>query len=1562
MSKKNAVEKSQFINEKYREYLKSFFKIGNEKLQSLFENQLEKEQLFKGPYVDLNLPFQRGKTINQLIDEGIVAKSFDTINVDLDRPLYAHQETAIRNVCSGRNAIITTGTGSGKTESFLYPVINEILLDIENGNTESGVRAIFLYPLNALVNDQIDRLRNMLKKCPDVTYGFFTGDTAETMTAKQREEYAKENGGEIPANEIITRKEIRSNPPHLLFTNYSMLEYLLIRPSDYSLFEREMLKNWKFVILDEAHSYSGSLGIEISLLLRRLTGFAEKKPRFILTSATLGEKGKSESKIIDFAEKLTSSKYDVKDIIFSKRIALESDCQYRITGEELEHIKGCVDDNRSIKFICDKYKIDSADDVKGQLFDLLVHDANVYRIYSLLVNGCKDIKVLENDLSEKLTLKQLLILVDLVNMAEKNGIGLFDLKYHSFVRTLSGAYITCGENQVVSLSKANSIGGMKAFEIGNCRYCSSAYIIGRLKHNQEENMDFLLQNTEVDIYENYGENSQVKLDYFLMDNAINDDEIAADILEEYAVCSVCGAAYDAENINAKKCNCGKKHEFIVYRVKQSKNKDVGESYNNINQCPCCGHKTRSGVVKSMNLGKDLGTALIAQLLYEAIDENDSVAEMARPKLSLSLSNKTVEMNDKKKTKQFLTFSDSRQQASFSAVYFDAQHVRTLQKRLVWKMIENHNYESINVNLLATKLEDYIKKYEVFSNGLVPHKNAWAAIMVDLLKIDGTYDTEAMGLYYFDLDLTDILSHFNDEVVEAELGSYNIKSLAELETLMQVVLASFKTVPAINYVDSQLSIDEKRDFLEYRSFDNYVMLQSVKRGKDTRSFLPVTNKDNAIVRFVMKVCECDDKKAKDLLKIIFDLCVDISSMTDTNKVFIKRGDKDSYQINVNRYIVKNYKKEKYYKCTKCGRLTPYNLHEVCPQDKCKGTLVVVNPDVELKDNFYRNQYMNKRIEKIVIEEHTAQLDKKKAKEYQNKFKTKEINILSCSTTFEMGIDLGSLETVYMRNVPPTPANYVQRAGRAGRSKESTSYVLTYCGTGSHDYTYFEFPEKMIQGIIQPPYFDVVNRKIIIRHLMSACLGFFFRDNPGLFDKIEEMAFNGADKLFYKYLKSNPALLNEYINKKMLPEEQYSAYHDLKWFYEMGEIDEKLQHFVDTMMRLRKEFEDAIEHAVKEDNYTEAAYLKRQIDGLHNQKVIEALSRYCVIPKYGFPVDSVELEIYDNGALNTKYDLNRDLKIAISEYAPDSEIIVDKNKYVSQYISLPKTKDLTKNYFRYCKKCRKANVFVSSDNAMCRYCGNPMDGTVADYYVEPTEGFKTGVTKESKNIRPKRTYAGEVIYIGNGLSDNNKVSFGNVISVETTYDDELLVMNRTAFYMCRLCGYSEKIDSKNKLSTAVREHKNYRQYSCPCEDLEKVYLGHRFRTDIARINIPMLSLEQQDGQSIALSFMYAFLEGVSSALNIERSDIQGIVEVNKTTDSYDVLIYDNVPGGAGHVKRLLDIDAVRDSLKEAQRKVNQHCCDEDTSCYNCLRNYHNQMYHERLRRNYAMTNIVMLLKAI
>lgn len=1557
MTKLNAIEKSKYINDRFKEYMKSSFEFGREDLQELFLEQLDEEELFKGPYVDVKFPFQRGANLETLIEEGIISKGFKKLkDVNFKRPLYYHQEEAIRHIGKGKSAIITTGTGSGKTESFIYPILNELLFDIEDGNNDVGIRAIFLYPMNALVNDQIERIRKILSNCPEITFGFFTGETPKTKGD------IKDKDINTPENELLTREEIRENPPHILFTNYSMLEYLLIRPNDYAIFEKSRLNNWKYVVLDEAHSYRGSLGIELSMLMRRLTGLAEKKPQFILTSATLGEKGRSENEIVRFAKNLTSINFNVDDIIFAKRIELKEKYKYRMVGKEYTNLKANLDSIEEVKKTYKKYyDKNNRDSVEEMLYELLLRDRNVHELSDLLTSGSKTFKELYEELRNHISESELIDLIDIINIAEKNGIGIFELKYHSFVRPLSGAYITFGKDTKISLTKTNEIDGMKAFELGNCRFCKSPYIIGKIQKNDSDGKEYLLQNDEVDIYENYGDKKFVKLDYFLLDSKINEDEVESSKLETNELCTKCGEIHPKDNLNANKCECGESFRIEVYKVNcNNKKKTV---YNNIIECPSCGRKGKSGVVKAFNIGKDEGTALIGQILYEAIDEDENSDESISTNekkiiIGRSKKNKVKE----KKVKQYLAFSDSRQQASFAAAFFENNHERMLRRRLIWEVIKEHNYEEMSVDKLASCLANKIKNNKLFDNKLNAEKNAWVTLLVDLLRVDGSYDSEGLGLYYFDLDIREIFENVDEEMIKKEFSKYGCEMNAkELYELIQIVTKVFKTTPAIDYSDSGLTKEDKENFLVYRCYDNHVTLEAPKGSsseKKIKSFLPIGNRDNMIVRYVEKVFGCDRNLAKEVLKIIFDLLEQLDEVLN-GELLVKNNEKEAYKIKAGRYILKNYKKEKIYKCDRCGSITPHNVRNKCPKDKCEGTLIEIDPDEELKNNFYRREYKNKKIESIVIEEHTAQIERKEAKQYQDDFKNKKINILSCSTTFEMGIDIGGLETVFMRNVPPTPANYVQRAGRAGRRKGSSAYIITYCDASSHDYTYFSEPEKMISGIINPPYFNIINRKIITRHLMATSLGAFFRAYNEYYNNIDVFLEEGIDK-FNGYIKSKPVALGRYIDEKIIPEEGYKEYHDFAWF---KENDKKLSYFVDTLSNNMKELDDAIFVSKETGEYDAAARYSEQRENLKKKSLVEYLSIYCVIPKYGFPVDVVDLKLYEDGVPINEYELTRDLKTAISEYAPDSEVMVDKKKYVSKYITLNKKAEFPKNYFVTCEKCKKINVFLSEKNTLrCKYCNGEISNRNIEFYIEPENGFKGVEAKESTHLKPKRSYSGEVIYIGGGEQDGNELVIKNKIKVKTSSDDQLLIMNKSEFYMCPVCGYSEIEKGKRRREKITRKHKNYMQFECKNSTLNYIRLGHKFETDVARFIIPELSFNEKISHQRAISFLYAFLEGISIAMGIERNDIDGVLEPNIDNESYDIILYDNVPGGAGHVKRLLNEESVKKSLEAALEKVSKKCCDENTSCYNCLRNYNNQLYHSRLKRKYAIEVIEELLETI
>ncbi len=1558
MSRLNPVEEANFIENQFREYLKDTFNFKDETYQKEFINELNKEPLYKGPYLNVNLPFVTTKSINELIDEGLVSPLFKELgNINFDQKLYKHQEESLNKICGGRNVVITTGTGSGKTESFLYPILNEILKEIEKGEDGPGIRAILLYPMNALVNDQIDRVRKILTNYQEIKYGFFTGETEEHETEDLREQVSKIAGVTIPPNEILSRDEIRERPPHLLFTNYSMLEYLLLRPNDFKIFTPKYLKNWKFIVLDEAHTYNGALGIEVSLLLRRLTGLCDKKPQFLLTSATLGQKNRDEEAIVSFAESLTSTKFAKEDIIFSTREKIDREnIQYSIEPNLYCKIDSKLNNIDEIKDIIKKYNNVDCENINELLYDFLIKDENLYDLYDVLANENIQFKEAFNLLSNKFkNPEELISLIHLINMAKKNGKCIYDIKYHTFIRTLSGAYITLGPKKLMSLSPCYYIDNLRTFELGNCRYCNALYIFGK------EHENYLYQNNDIDIYENYEESEFIKVDYYLLSDGLDSENTDFSQCEENILCSNCGFVYNPANKNAKKCDCSEEYKVKVYKVKSSTNQ------NNIQECPCCHHHSNNGgIVRSVNLGKDEATAILAQILYKAIDDNEVEENNHTRKLSFSSSLPREVEKHNNYVKQFICFSDSRQQAGFFATFFESNHNRFLRKKLIWDVICKNDYQDIRFDALISKLEQIIETKKLFPDSLISsNKQAWVTALSELLNVDGSYGAEGLGLFYFSLDIEDLLNEIGEDGISEEFGEYHLDK-KDISTLINIIFDPFRTTPAIDYTSSGLTPEEKKEYLGYRRFDNFVKLKKQKAGgvsvedntnKDgnVKSLLPLNNaKPNDIVKYIMKIAKCSQENASNIIETIFN------TIGICGKFFEKRASisDDIFQISSSKYILKNYKTSKYYKCKKCGRLTPFNIHNVCPFKDCAGTLYECNPDEELKNNYYRKEYMNKKIERINVKEHTAQLQLEKAKEYQKEFKNKNINILSCSTTFEMGVDIGGLETVFMRNVPPTPANYVQRAGRAGRREDSSAFVLTFCGNSSHDYTYFEKPEEMISGVIKPPQFNITNEKIILRHLLAVSFGMFFRLHNNYFNNINELVCNGGVGEFKKYINSKPEDLGEFIDNKILDDKIYDKYCNFKWLDALSKNGNFLDNFENSIKDLLEQFEIAKNDAKERDELEEASYFKYQIEILKKKKVIEYLSRYNVIPKYGFPVDVVDLQVWTDGRKDGEYDLSRDLSIAISEYAPDSEIIVDKQKYVSQYITLPKTGQFTKFYYFTCDNCDRRNVDVVKDHLnKCCYCGLENEKEV-EYFIEPIYGFKTGITKESTAKKPKKTYTGETAYLGDGKSDNNKITIGedSYFSIETSSDDELLVMNESTFIMCPVCGYSKKYRCGSGLQTIPEEHLNYKGRKCSNESLHPIHLGHKFKTDVAKITVKNLEYK-----NTALSVLYALLEGISQEFNIERKDIDGIVVKNKV-NCYDLIIYDNVPGGAGHVKRIMNINMLKETILLALNKVKQNCCDENSSCYNCLRNYRNQSYHKKLKRKLAREKLEEIYEKI
>ena len=265
------------IRQRYENYLRTSFFFKDPLLRASFKEALRREEsLLKGPFPEPHRGFARGPTAHSLAVECFPDDAGGLLPALIDGHLYTHQERAVRGAFDeSSNVVVATGTASGKTESFLYPILFELYRQHLGGELKNpGVRAMILYPMNALANDQRERLGAICRQLNNAgsgfkpTFGQYIGQTPEN--SKDRFRNAATRADDRLPGELIFRAEMRESPPHILLTNYSMLEYLLIRPDDSPLFDNGLGTNWQFIVLDEAHQYRGAKGMEMGMLIRRL--------------------------------------------------------------------------------------------------------------------------------------------------------------------------------------------------------------------------------------------------------------------------------------------------------------------------------------------------------------------------------------------------------------------------------------------------------------------------------------------------------------------------------------------------------------------------------------------------------------------------------------------------------------------------------------------------------------------------------------------------------------------------------------------------------------------------------------------------------------------------------------------------------------------------------------------------------------------------------------------------------------------------------------------------------------------------------------------------------------------------------------------------------------------------------------------------------------------------------------------------------------------------------------------------------------------------------------------
>jgi len=1557
----NPIELGQEIEERYRRYLETSFYFKDPELRKSFNEALQSGHLSKGPYLEATPVFQTGQTPKNLFNNMLSFRPDDGFyNSILYKPLYQHQEEAIRKVHNGNNIIVATGTGSGKTEAFLYPILLHLYQELKNGTLDPGVRALILYPMNALANDQRDRLREICKSLKNedsefkFTFGQYIGETPrnendsyrharDQLAERQEGDYCITKDGEIVHGELIFRYEMQETPPHILLTNYSMLEYLLLRPDDSPLFDQGRARSWTFIVLDEAHQYRGSRGIEMAMLIRRLKrrlreGGSHLPFRCIATSATLVGENENKSDVAKFGSDLFDESFDAENVILGKIKTIPDLSSIQLSPDDYSEICEILgnhtsDANNQIGNIARKYgvKLQTRLNLNNTIGALMLHDTRAFELRKRINGHPFEVQQLADILFDNITpsesitaLSNLVQILVQATLDPLSNIPLFSARYHLFLRSLEGAFVSYWPEKEIFLERKSGDETFQAFEIALCRECGQHYFVGQ-------------KNFRGGLGEAIRDPSNYKFGatFFrpINDERFDDENDALDYSKDslYALCIQCGA------IGRGDTRCG--HENSIHVIKEESPRDEDRA-DQIARCGACGyHASGHDPVREVVHGTDGPHAVIAITLFQHLPEN---------------------------RKKILAFADSRQQAAFFAWYLEDSYREILNRNLIYKAIERLGSlvpNGLSLRELSKELHLSYRDNAIFppSMGDIELRQmAWRGVYREFLTEKQRISLEGVGIVEWFInwpnwfDVPAILFEPPWSLSEDEAHDLIFTLLNFMRADRAVELQTEDRI-ALLWSDLNLQASQMR-----------CKIGPPKKQRDVRSWDGKTGKRARFIEKVLRKKGISENEAISLavetLRSIWEAIrtSDQNAPSQRDRLLIPVN--DARRLNPDWWRVRVLSEhDPFFRCNVCNRVQFTSVQDVCQRHKCEG---ILEKDVvgNLPDGHYLNLYKVELPGALIVEEHTAQLDKDKARQFQKDFQNNRINVLSCSTTFELGVDLGDLDIIFLRNVPPEAFNYTQRVGRAGRRSGYPGFAITYCRRSPHDLYHFSEPERMLNGSIRPPVLSVKNTKIITRHITATVLSAFFREYPERFKTVESLFSNlrkpSAVSDFHQYLLSHRTELEETL-RSIIPTSMLEVVglDDGQWMSFISKSpeaefpDEGESKFSLAESEISSDYNNVLlveDESRKVRDYRTAEWARRRANTIANEDVLSFLSRKVVIPKYSFPVDVVELDTQRSRQSHEHFSimLQRDLSIAISEFAPTSKLVANKKLWISYGIKKVAEKEWPRRLY---KKCLKHNVFVQwkiADQEPITPCGCELP--VFEYII-PRFGFTTNRDNAKEpTYRPARVFSTRpyfATFLGTSPGILSIPDSNPVVSIQKASLGQLTVLcegrRGSGFYICRTCGAGFRKCPKN--------HRN--PYGQQCNGMfEQVSLGHEFETDVLQLQFHTSpNIDQLDFGWFAYSLAYALVEGAAEVLEVPSTDLSTTVTHRRSFPIPPIILYDNVPGGAGLISRLEESDILLDCLEVAMKRVDGKCgCDEVTSCYGCLRSYRNQFAHQYLQR--------------
>ena len=1575
---------------------------------------------------------------------------------------YRHQLRSweILNRDDPQSLVVTSGTGSGKTECFMTPILDYLVRQRSEYGRLVGVRALFLYPLNALINNQRNRLRAWTESFDaDIRFCLYNGNTPERPERSAAQRSAP--------SEVLDRQSLRRLPPPILVTNSTMLEYMLVRTQDAPILEQSQGK-LEWVVLDEAHTYIGSQAAEVSLLLRRVMsafGVTPEQVRFIATSATIGDPTDSAgAKLRRFLADIAGVDIERVQMIAGERdIPSLSDFTQDVTLnlQDIEQI------DVGSEMSCRRYTVLSAQPVARKIRRLFTEDRQGNEVVRLS-RVCQTLFGASASITKAQQLEALRWL-DLLSgtCRQTDGESFLPLRAHFFHQTLSGIWACADKNckkregslqdsawpygALYMEPRKRCACGSPAYEVVSCSDCDEVYLLAgesesRLHHLHPPH---LLDDFELEADDSMEEEREEEE---------REEPPPGRHQKRVLIANRRGTNVGPLSIDRETRKITERSDTTLDLVAQE---DDGSGLS----CPQCRAQetSRNQFFRHGRLSAPflLGNILPTLLEY-APDGN-------RPQ------------DHPYRGRRLLSFTDSRQGTARLAAKLQQDAERNRVRGLVYhrslQFSESggpQQKEKLKQELEALRKAFDKTPLDALSN-LIKEKEQKLAqldkpqpITFDKLATDLAGQARDIGFMRetYRHNAPDLFAHVSGDITLArmflvrEFGR-RPKRANNLETMGLIAthypaLDKITEVPPEVVTHAGFDLQAWRDFLKIcldffvrgggslnfpREWKNWLGMrfgqtwltpysaEEIARGQRRWPSVRRGRSNSRLVRLLAYVLDVDPGSPAGADRID-------STLRHAWRVLLEksllRQDAQGWRLPMDEMAFLPIQQA--FICPVTRRLLDTTLKQVTPYlprnatqptAVCEvfeipnyptpfGGVVDERERIRLARDWLRN---NPQIDKLrdqglwsvlndrVIElapffktaEHSAQQDARRLQGYEDAFQAGDINLLSCSTTMEMGIDIGGVSLISMNNVPPHPASYLQRAGRAGRRRESRSLAMTLCKSNPHDQSVFSNTRWAFDTRLAAPKVSLDSPVIVQRHAHAVLLTAFFKKqltktgqsqlklNCGAFFLGEPRPLAANFSIWCRGRRTRPSQALKQNLQQLLR----------RTLYERTALDGLLEKAAREMNglasawstewgNLKAEQEQIKSEAgEKSPAYRAISYHMRRLE---EEYLLRELANRGFLPAYGFPSHITPFDNYtvdqfkrDKRAQEAGREDNRsrfrempsrELATALREYAPGSQVVMDGLVYRSAGLILnwhvpadqEDVREVQNIKFAWrCHQCGDSGTAHSlRDAGICPSCKTDIRRANRRQFIEPA-GFAVDFYETPNNdIDNQQFIPVEAPWIA---PDGEWLSLPNpdLGRFRATTKGHIYHQSRgihgAGYALCLECGRAEPMSPDDSMPQPfTKPHRKLRRSKddapyCPGSDdswkvKTGITLGHETWTDVCELQLKTSEGIWLSDRVAAATLAVALRDALAELIGVESTELACATKPVRTEsgECQSIILFDRYAAGyASSAPRYLF-----ELFGKARKKL---LCpnDCDSVCPHCVLDFDQRFAAEEMNRH-------------